>query len=252
MKDIQEEHILILAKHGQPVFTNTFFPYTSGEIGPYFIECVAIEDDGIDYHNAVNALCCLIRKTSEDYDSISGGESKDWDFSNPVAYNLVKPHIKLYKERENLGAKIQGKRIIHVADINNEGSSVRDRWYPNIKSNGGILSQVYFYVDRMEDGVKVIKELGLKSYSVVSLDKRAWQILLDNNVITVDTYKSLNRRMEDKRSWAHDTLRKNIQKLGDMLNDNLARPKAEKIINNGYPEIKEELIDRLLKNGYKY
>jgi orotate phosphoribosyltransferase len=253
MTSMQKKHLLILAKHGQPDFSKPFFPYTSGKIGPYFMQTIAIEEDGKDYRTAIDAICNLIRSTiGDDYDAISGGETKDWDFSNPVAYALAKPHVKLYKERPNEGAKIEGRRIIHVADINNKGSSIRDRWYPMITEAGGILKHVFFYVDRMEEGVGVLESLSIPSSSVVRLDKTAWQILQDNGVISADTYASLNRYMDDKRTWAHSTLKNNIDTLIGIYQDPVKRHKAEEIIDIGYPEMKDELIDRMRQKGCFY
>ena len=146
---LQEEDLKALTKQGEPQFTDTWFPYTSGEIGPYYIQSVVVEKDGIDYARAIDALCHLIKESvSLDFDAISGGESRDWDFSNPVAVALKKPHIKIYKDGKVLGSDIEGKRIVHVADLNNEGSSIRDLWYPTIEDNNGEMIHAFFYVDK--------------------------------------------------------------------------------------------------------
>jgi orotate phosphoribosyltransferase len=252
--ELQKNNLLILKKHKQPQFSNSWFPYTSGQIGPYYIQSVDVEKDGEDYHTAILSLTELVFLTiGNDFDVVSGGESRDWDFSNPVAYELCRPHAKLYKDFEKnkpLGADMKDKRIIHVADLQNEGSSIEHSWFPQIKKAGGRLVHAFFYVDRLEDGVEVMKRLGIPSDSVVPLDKNAWQILLDSNYITRDLYDSLNRRLEDKTAWAHNALRTHIGQLEGMLSKDTTREKAEKILNVGYPEIKDELLDRLKQRGY--
>ncbi len=253
-RELQKTNLLILAKHKEPKFTDKFFPYTSGEIGPYFIQSLVVVDDGEDYHTAINSTAELAREvTGGNFDAISGGESRDWDFSNPVAYALKKPHIKLYKDpviHPPIGI-IKDKRIVHVADLQNEGSSFKNSWAPLILGGRGNLVHAIFYVDRIEDGVKVMKELNVPSDAVVPLDGNAWQILMDVGYITRAVYESLNSRMEDKKAWAHASLRTNMDHLEALLRDPKSRAKAEKNLNVGYPEIKDELLDRLkAERGY--
>lgn len=114
---------------------NEPFWYTSGKIGPYYVnthflygseekansllqvidgvkenkeECTGIlnglvmknyNEDRI-FRFTIDALLELIRDTvpDGDYDYISGGERRDWFFSIAVAELLKKPHITIYKD----------------------------------------------------------------------------------------------------------------------------------------------------------
>lgn len=252
-RELQKTNLLILVKHKEPRFTDKFFPYTSGQVGPYFIQSLVVADDGEDYHTAISSTAELAAGVTDgNFDAISGGESRDWDFSNPVAYALRKPHIKLYKDPAKnppLGI-IKGQRIVHGADLQNEGSSIRDSWSPQIVKGEGKLVHAVFYVDRLEDGVQVMQELKLPSDAVVPLDGNAWQILMDIGYIDRPLYDSLCRRMEDKTAWAHNALRTHIGHLEALLKDPKSKAKAEKNLNVGYPEIKDELLDRLRQSGY--
>src|SRR3989338_8994515 len=70
--------------------------------------------------------------------AISGGETRDWIFSGPVAHELGYPHISVYKKgslyKASLhgggfaqdGDGISGMHAIHVADLLTVGSSVYD------------------------------------------------------------------------------------------------------------------------------
>ncbi len=254
---LQVQGLRSLKKQSEPKFTNTWFPYTSGEVGPYYIQSIAIENDGWNYHDAIVSMCELIRGTINlhDFDAISGGESRDWDFSNPVAVQLHTPHTKIYKDGKAKGATvIEGMKYIHVADLNNEGSSMRDLWVPAIKAKRAEIIHAYFYVDRMEDGVNVLEELGIQSDSVVPFDANAWQFLLDEKYISPEIYRSLNERMENKKAWAHNALRTHISQLEDMLRNSDPKEvaKAEKILKVGYPEIKDELLDLMKGRGYEH
>lgn len=245
---VQEKHLSFLsqAKDGFK-FTDTFFPYTSGEIGPYYIQSAAILAKGIHYSEACKDMESLIRQNSKNIDVISGGESRDWMFSFPMAIALQRPHLMIYKNGKVFGADVNGRTVAHVADLNNEGSSLRDMWVPTIKKQGGNIEKVFFYVDRIEDGVQVVKDLGLKSYSLVPLDGHAWQYLQDRGVVSPEVYNNLMQRMEDKDAWATNMLRSDagFSRLVDLAEDKSSLPKVHKILTKGYPDIGKELLHRL-------
>ena len=247
-KGIQQRNLEALVRNKGFQFTDVFFPYTSGQIGPYYVQSIVIEKNGFDYKNAIDDMCEIIDNflAPSSFDIISGGESRDWDFSNPAAYNLSKAHSKIYKDGKILGADIFDQaRVVHVADLNNEGSSPRDLWVPAIKKAGGIINDIFFYVDRMEDGADVMKQLGLDSHAVVPLDQHAWDYLKEINVVTPEIYRSLSERgctKESRHQWAIKMLKSDLGfiKFLELYNDPKTLPKAQKILDKGYPELKEE------------
>lgn len=253
-KERQKSHLRRLVRNGGFEFTDTFKPYTSGEIGPYYVQSAAILKNGSDFYIACKDMESLIRETvgGEGFDMISGGETRDWMFSFPIQIAFQKPQAMLYKNGKIYGASkkdIKDRRVIHIADLNNEGSSPRDSWIPAIRNAGGIIENIYFFVDRLEDGVEEMKKLRLNSYSLVPLDDTAWNILLDDRVITRDIYNNLNQRMEDKDKWAIEMLRskKGLETLANLYKDPKTTEKARNIINTGYPNITQELREGVAK-----
>jgi orotate phosphoribosyltransferase len=208
--DLQEANLRNLLKTGAFQFVDDatpWFPYTSGQVGPYYFQSATIEKDGEAYAIAIRSLVELIQAAAAPYDVISGGETRDWDFSNPVAVALRKPHLKLYKDGRALGAEAPGKAVLHVADLNNEGSSIRDYWKPHIEKNGGRVVGFVSFVDRLEDGVDVLRKLGIPSLSVVPLNEHAWDLMLQEGHISPAIHQALVERARDKRGWAIRTLR---------------------------------------------
>ncbi|MBU4428414.1 MAG: hypothetical protein KKE37_03550, partial [Verrucomicrobia bacterium] len=208
--DLQEINLRNLLKNGAFQFVDDatpWFPYTSGQIGPYYFQSIAIEKDGPAYATAIRSLVALIQAEAGTFDVISGGETRDWDFSNPVAVTLQKPHLKLYKDGKTLGADIAGKTVLHIADLNNEGSSLRDYWKPHIEKNKGRLIGFVSFVDRLEDGVSVLKALRLPALSVVSLNGQAWDLMLKEGYVSQSVHHALIARMQDKHAWALRALR---------------------------------------------
>tara|TARA_Y100000310_G_scaffold297347_1_gene330270 strand:- start:330 stop:1097 length:768 start_codon:yes stop_codon:yes gene_type:complete len=251
-REVQEENLDILVKNGGFQFTDTFFPYTSGEIGPYYVQSAVVMKNGLDYSRVCDDMDELVYSVAKDSDLedyvISGGESRDWVFSFAVAKNLFLPSVMLYKDGRILG-DMEGKEVLHVADLNNEGSSVRDSWKPMIEKAGGKINNIFFYVDRMESGVQVMEDLGLESHSVVPLDEHAWDYLKSKGVVDETTYKNLRERMDDKDAWAEKMLQsdKGIERLRELCKSQPA--KASEIMYKGYPKIGGLLRDRLGLKG---
>jgi orotate phosphoribosyltransferase len=250
-KHIQEQNLERLARNGAFEFSDTFKPYTSGEIGNYYVKAEKIIKNGEDYRTAIKDLREMISIVEfRGIDVISGGESRDWIFSYPIAVELETPHFTIYKDGRILDADIKGKRVVHVADLNNEGSSPRDFWVPAIQKQGGIIERIFFYVDRLEDGVKVMQQIGLESYSIVPLNKHAWDYLVKQQVLGQEVYGSLMERWENKDEWARKMLRSDagLKTLAKLLRDSKTAEKGRKILEKGYPDMKEELLERLKTN----
>ncbi len=242
-EELQKKNLLNLLESGAFRFVDAdapWFPYTSGQIGPYYVQSTAIEKDGESYSMAIESLAEFAESETPGFDVISGGETRDWDFSNPVAVIIRKPHAKLYKNGTALGAEMRGKAVLHVSDLNNEGSSARDYWKPVIERNGGKLVGLLSFVDRMEDGFTMLRNLGLSVVSVVPLNERAWSIAREAGYVSASLYASLVERMRDRRAWAIRALLERPKHFAAMFHDTSTRNKAIKIMET-YPEIREEL-----------
>lgn len=245
---LQEKHLTYLADSKKGfTFTDTFVPYTSGEIGNYYVQSGAVQERADTFYHACQDMIKMVGEHASQISAISGGESRDWMFSLPVAHGIMRPHVMIYKDGKMVGADVSKMTVAHVADLNNEGSSPRDLWVPAIRNNGGYIDQIFFYVDRMEDGLKVMKDLELESRALVPLDAHAWDYLQKHGVVTPNIYISLMERMEDKDSWARAMLRsdKGLVTLAKLFFNENTISKARRIMEKGYPDMRQELIDRL-------
>jgi len=243
MKNIQENCLLLLAENGGFQFTDTWFPYTSGWIGPYYVQSMDICKTAIGYQTAIKGLMDiaehLINKSGLAIDVISGGESRDWPFSFPVAEKLGVATLMIYKDGKMLGADVNDKRVVHIADLNNEGSSPRDKWVPVIKNAGGTINDIIFLVDRLEDGVEEMKKLGLNSYAVVPLNEEAWIFLKENEIVTQTVFDSLMKYWKDRKAWGMKKIIEHPELLLNILNKD--KTKGLKIFNTFYPLVGEDL-----------
>lgn len=212
---------------------NKPFWYTSGKIGPYFINAQFLygsEQDANDllsfidselenstkyelpknvfektlkqyneneiYKSTIDEFINFI-KTNLDItaiDYVSGGERRDWYFSNMVAYLLEKPHITIYKDLSTVCSTsnfsettdltdLSNKNVLHVADLLNVASSYLRAWIPAIKNLGGNLNWSLVAVDRQQGGFEALKDAGVESYSLVNIDNSLFDTALELNII---------------------------------------------------------------------
>ena len=114
-----------------------------------------------------------------------------------------------------------------------------------IKKSGGTIVGAVFWFDRLEDGVEVMEKLNIPYHSATSLDEYAWDYLVKNKTISRDFYNQVRKRMEDKDAWARNMLssEKGTKEFMEVMKRDPER--AQKILDVGYPEIKDELLDRI-------
>lgn len=212
---------------------NKPFWYTSGKIGPYFMNAQFLYGSEEDANNLLSFIDSelenssryelpknVFEKTLEQYkeneiykttidefinfiknninineiDYISGGERRDWFFSNMVAYLLNKPHITIYKDLSIVCStysfsettditNISGKNVLHIADLLNVASSYIRAWIPAIKNVGGNLKWSLVAVDRKQGGNESLKEAGVTSFALINIDNSLFDKALELKII---------------------------------------------------------------------
>ncbi len=210
---------------------NKPFWYTSGKIGPYFINTHFLfgnEKEATDFLSYVND--CLndkntlpqkvfakvlnqyktnniyktvidsIKKHIEEnidiseIDFISGGERRDWFFSNIITYLLNKPHISIFKDlsvivnnpdfsRNLENVDFSNKKVLHIADLITIASSYIRAWIPAIQNLGADMCWSCSVVDRMQGGKENLKEKNVLSFSLVNVDLELFDKALELNII---------------------------------------------------------------------
>ena len=210
---------------------NKPFWYTSGKIGPYFINTHFIygsEKDAVEllafidecladklslpgkvfekvlkqyqtneiYKNVIDTMLKYIEDNINvcEIDYISGGERRDWFFSNIIAHLLNKPHLSIYKDLSVVASdsnfetsesitSLDGKKVLHIADLITVASSYIRAWIPAIRNLGSQVCWSCVVVDRMQGGKDKIEAEGVKSLSLVQVDKNLFKKALDLNII---------------------------------------------------------------------
>ena len=260
---------------------NKPFWYTSGKIGPYFINTHFVygnEDDAksllsfIDeqlsdkmalpknvfenvlnqyqtneiYKNVIDTMIDSIKSNIDidEIDYISGGERRDWFFSNIVAHLLNKPHISIYKdlsafvsdsnfETTNKLNNINNKKVLHVADLVTVASSYIRAWIPAIENLGGKMCWSCVVVDRMQGGTEKIKEHGILPLSLVQVDKTLFEKAVQMGVIATSQQEMLNNFFDNPDETMKNFLINHPEFLENSLNSDEKTAKRAKLLIDG-------------------
>ena len=224
---------------------NKPFWYTSGKIGPYFInshflygseeeavnflrfideekenkleiskkildKCLEQYNSNSIYKEVIDEIVTFVKEhlNLDEIDYVSGGERRDWFFANIVAYLLHKPFITIFKDlscvvstadfKETTEAKnLNGKKVLHVADLITVASSYVRAWIPAIQSLGAEIVWSVVVVDRMQGGNDRLKDLGIDAYSLVQIAPSMFQKALELGIITEKQCEMLNKFHKD-------------------------------------------------------
>lgn len=183
--DIEKENKEVLPKK---VFEKTFNHYKENEI----------------YKNVIDEMIEFIKSNIDvsEVDYISGGERRDWFFSNVIAHLLAKPHITIYKdlsmivndsnfEKEIEKSEVNGAKVLHIADLITEASSYIRAWIPAIKELGGKIVWSTVVVDRMQGGKEKLEKEDVKSLSIINIDESLFTEALNMKIINENQFEML-------------------------------------------------------------
>ena len=259
---------------------NKPFWYTSGKIGPYFInthfiygsekEAVSLLgfiDESLSdkmtlpkkifekvlkqynenkiYKDVINSMKAYIEENINisEVDYISGGERRDWFFSNIIAYLFKKPHITIYKDLSSVisnydfsetktSYNISGKKVLHIADLITVASSYLRAWIPAIENLGGKIIWSCVVVDRMQGGKEKLSEKNIKSLSLVKVDKNLFKKALEMGIINENQLEMLNKFFDNPDNTMQEFLLEHPEFVENSLNspDEKIRKRAKLLL----------------------
>ena len=260
---------------------NKPFWYTSGKIGPYFInthfvygnekdatELLSFIDECLSdkltlpqkvfekvleqynsneiYKNVIDSMITYIKDNIDvsEIDYVSGGERRDWFFSNMIAYLLNKPHLSIYKDLSVVSSDsnfklsesislLENKKILHVADLITVASSYIRAWLPAIRTLGSDICWSCVVVDRMQGGKDKIEAEGVKSLSLVQVDKNLFRIALDLNIVNSSQVAMLDAFFENPDESMKQFLITHPEFLQNSLSaDEKTKKRAQLLVDN--------------------
>jgi len=221
------------------------FWYTSGTIGPYYINthflvgseqkanellgfidrekkdkirlseklfdefCKTYSSDVI-YKQLVDSMIEFIQDIADinEIDYISGGERRDWFFSIMVAKILNKPHITIFKDLNAIvfdGKKseeimnLNNAKVLHIADLVTEASSFERAWIPAVEALNANIKWSVVVVDRKQGGAEFLATKGIKSYSMIDVDKELFKKALTMNYINYEQFTMISDYIDNPK-----------------------------------------------------
>lgn len=260
---------------------NKPFWYTSGKIGPYYINTHFLygsEQDAINllnfidsekedktkfpkkvfertlshyneneiYKNVIDEMIEFIKQNINisEIDYISGGERRDWFFSNIIANKLEKPHITIYKDlsivvndfsfkneidKSNVGAA----KVLHIADLITEASSYIRAWIPAVESLGAKINWSTVVVDRMQGGRQKLEAQNVKSLSLIQIDENLFNKAAEMKIINENQLEMLKNFYENPDQTMRNFLIAHPEFLSNALkSDEKTASRAKLCIDN--------------------
>lgn len=260
---------------------NKPFWYTSGKIGPYFInthfvygnekdavELLSFIDNSLSdkltlpkkvfdkvlgqyntneiYKNVIDTMKGYIEENIniDEIDYVSGGERRDWFFSNIIAYLLNKPHITIYKDLSTVVSdskfenttpvtSLDNKKVLHVADLITVASSYIRAWIPAIKNLNANICWSCVVVDRMQGGKEKIEAEGIKSLSLVQVDSNLFKKAQELGIINEAQVEMLNGFFKNPDETMRNFLIAHPEFLENALNsDEKTQKRAKLLVDN--------------------
>ena len=260
---------------------NKPFWYTSGKIGPYFInthfiygsekeanELLSFIDESLSdkmtlpkkvfdkvlkqyngnkiYHDVIEHIKSYIEENIDinEIDYSSGGERRDWFFSNAIAYLLKKPHITIYKDLSTVESNfdfsqtkevsnLEGKKVLHVADLITVASSYIRAWIPAIKNLGASILWSCVVVDRMQGGKEKLEAEGVKSLSLVNVDTDLFKKALELGFINNNQLELLNNFFKSPDDCMREFLINHPEFIENALNSDEKTKKRAQLLVDG-------------------
>lgn len=257
------------------------FFYTSGKIGPYFInthflygnekeasEFLSYIDELLAnrealpkkvfdkvltqyqnnkiYKDTIDTMVQAIKDNVniDEIDYISGGERRDWYFSNIIAYLLKKPHLTIFKDCETFVSPydfssvekitdLNKKTVLHATDLVTTATSFVRSWIPAIEALNGTFKWTCYVVDRKQGGTEIIEEKGIKPIALVFVDPSLFQKIFEMGVINQEQLDMLNKFYKNPDDTMREFLVNHPDFLKESLNENERTAKRAKLCIDG-------------------
>lgn len=162
------------------------------------------------YNDVINQMKDYIEKNIgvDSFEYISGGERRDWYFSVILANLLNKKHLTVFKDMSALVSTsdfsssqnisdLNGAKVLHLADLITTASSYIKMWIPIINNLNGKMENSLVIIDRNQGGKENLKEVGVTSHALVTIDKDVFKKALELGFINEEQLSLINKYFDN-------------------------------------------------------
>lgn len=161
------------------------------------------------YKQIVDAFVRLIEEKfpADTYHFISGGERRDWLFSIPLARQLGKTHVFLFKDKQVFMEQpvAKGAEGLHIADLINNAASYFDMWLPALKEAGLNCHATACIVSR-GPGEKKLEEQKVRVAPLIRIDLAFFEQSCVQGLINQSTLDEIACHFRSPKEWAEKYL----------------------------------------------
>jgi orotate phosphoribosyltransferase len=172
------------------------------------------------------------------YNTVSGGERRDWFFSIPFAIESGLDHIYLFKDG-SIHTKHHGTpkphiqpKVLHVADLINNAASYIDKWIPILKSNDLAMAGTACVINRGTAGIDKLKEVGIDTCSLKTIDKSFFDDLSAIKLIEESVAQEINLYFVSKEDWARKYILSKPDLIGKEKLDAKSKERLQSFLEN--------------------
>ncbi|MEM2088572.1 MAG: orotate phosphoribosyltransferase [Thermoproteota archaeon] len=181
------------------------FKLTSGGLSPYYVDLRILVSKPRIFDRLVDTYVDKMRKTRESFDVVAGVETAGIPIATLISHKTGVPMVFVRsREREHGTGRLvegelrEGSRAVIVDDVLTTGRSIL-KAAEAIGLAGGEVAYALVFLDRLQNGVKKLGEAGVRTYSVIDI-QRFLKILFENKLIPNVEYNRVMKYLEGFRN----------------------------------------------------
>lgn len=248
-----------------PYFVNTHFLYGNEKEATEFLNYIdTLLEDRINlpkkvfdkvleqyqnndiYKYTIDAMIKAIKDNVnvDEIDYISGGERRDWYFSNMIAYLLKKPHLTMFKDLETFVSPydftntekvfdLEGKKVLNASDLVTAASNYVRSWIPAVRNLNGNLAWTCYVVDRKQGGTETLEKENIKTIPLALVDDSLFEKAFELNIINEAQLNMLKGFYKDPYTTMREFLVNHPEFIENALKADEKTQKRAKLLIDG-------------------
>lgn len=178
------------------------FKLTSGGISPYYVDLRILVSRPRLFERLVDSYISRMRTIEEDFDVIAGVETAGIPIATLISHKTGLPmvYVRSMEREHGTGRRVEGEleegsRIVVIDDVLTTGRSIENA-AKTLSMAGGRVKYALVFLDRLQNGVKRLREAGIAAYSVIDV-KSFLRILFENMLIRNSEYEKIIKYLEE-------------------------------------------------------
>jgi len=186
------------------VFKTGDFKLTSGDLSPYYVDLRKLVSKPRLFERLVDSYINKMRMIGGGFDVATGVETAGIPIATLISLKTGVPmvYVRSGERGYGTGRLVEGEleagsRVVIVDDVLTTGGSIMSA-AKAISALGGRVAYALVFLDRLQNGVRRLREEGVTAYSVIKIDGFL-RILFEDNLISRSDYARIMKYLEGFR-----------------------------------------------------